>query len=93
MKCKQHDRNVVSGDHLIGTFNKRKLRKCFNAYCAFVHLQGKAKRYMGRILQRMDLWMKKRAMTSWRANGHLKYMAEMTVLQNENVGIIEQKSR
>ena len=66
LKCKQHDRNLVSAGHLTYVFNVRTMRSCFNAYCAFVHKQRRAKNYVGRILIRMDLWMKRRAIITWK---------------------------
>ena len=66
LKSKQHERNLVSAGHLTYSFEIRTLRRCFDAYCAFVHKQRRAKNYWGRILIRMDLWMKRRAMVTWR---------------------------
>jgi hypothetical protein len=53
------------------------MRRCFNAYCAYANNQRKAKNYWGRILTRMDLWMKRRAVVTWRKNGNVKYLFEL----------------
>ena len=93
LKCKQHDRNLVSADHLIYAFNVRIMRRCFDAYCAFVHKQRRAKNYVGRILIRMDLWMKRRAVVTWRANGNLKFMHELNEKQMNTVFSINELTK
>lgn len=75
--CKQHDRNLISAGHLTYNFDVRAMRRCFDAHCAFVNNQRRAKNYWGRILIRMDLWMKRRAMVTWRKNGNIKYLFEL----------------
>ena len=71
----------MSADHLTYTLNIRTMRRCFNAYCAFVQRQRRAKGYAGRILTRMDLWMKRRAVVTWRANGNIKFSFELNEKQ------------
>lgn len=85
LKSKQHDRNLVSADHLTYALDIRTLRRCFNAYCAFTHKQRRAKNYWGRILIRMDLWMKRRAMVAWRSNGNVKFLCELNEKQINTV--------
>ena len=75
--CKQHDRNVIKAGNLTYTFEVRSMRRCFDAYCAFVHKQKRAKNYWGRILIRMDLWMKRRAVVTWRKNGNVKHLHDL----------------
>lgn len=86
--CKQHDRNVVSAGHLTYAFDVRAMRRCFDAHCAFVHKQRRAKNYVGRILIRMDLWMKRRAMVTWRKNGNIKFLYELDWKQMHTVKTI-----
>lgn len=33
LKGKQHEKNEISAEHLIGTLNKRTLRRHYNAFC------------------------------------------------------------
>ena len=93
LKCRQHDRNVISGDKLKQTWDRRKLRRCFDAYCAFTQYHKKAKGRCGRMLQHMELWMKKKAITTWLENGHMKRMYEINLGQHTCVGQIEGMGR
>lgn len=93
LKGKQHERNEVSAEHLLGTLNKRTLRRHFNAYCSFIHRHKTAKKYWKRILQRMDLWQKKRTMKRWRENGNLKRIFELQQIQNETAAAIESRNK
>ena len=93
LKCKQHDRNLISADHLTYALNIRTMRRCFDAHCAFVHKQRRAKNYVGRILIRMDLWMKRRAVVTWRSNGNVKYLFELNEKQMNTVNHIGDLSK
>ena len=83
--CQQHDRNVASASDLTRTLEDRMLRRHFNAYCAFANRQRRARKYFGRILSRMDLWMKSRYMERWRENGNEKVQYELNTVQNSDV--------
>lgn len=78
---------------MMETFRDRKLRRHFNALCAFVIQHRRARDYWGCILSRMDLWMKQRIMNKWRDNGGEKVLFELNKIQNDTVEVLEAKSR
>ena len=67
------------------TLDKRTMRKIYKAILFYSNRSLKAKRYWTRILGRMDLYMKHRAVKIWNENSHFKHQID---LANKQDGII-----
>ena len=78
----QHSRNERSADYVIETFKQRQMRKFYNAWCQYTNKMLLIKRYWRKILHRMDLYLKQRAVKIWNTHAHIKYEFDLESRQN-----------
>jgi len=90
-KSLQHDRNVNSGKYLYNTLCLKLLRKTFNAMCFETRRQVTARKYWNKIFNKMDHFMKKRAMKMWSHGGHVKYSDDLINHQDTLIDEIQQR--
>lgn len=81
-KSIQHDKNVSSQEFMSNTLNLKLLRKVFNAMCFETKRQLTARKYWTKIFNKMDHFMKKRAVHIWNNGGHNKYSEDLIDTQD-----------
>jgi hypothetical protein len=54
------------------------MRKHFNALCVFTNNFKKSKTYWSIVLNKMDVWMKRRTFLRWIDNSHLTRVQQLT---------------
>lgn len=60
------------------TREARIMRKHFNAFCVFTNNFKKSKTYWSIVLNKMDVWMKRRTFLRWIENSHLTRVQQLT---------------
>ena len=85
--------NEKSSEILIRTFEIRRMRQIFNAYCAFCTIRQSAKRKLRKTLQDVDLKILSMAVKKWKSNGNKKRLRELRETAQETREQIEERSR
>lgn len=53
----QHDRNIISGEHMRTTLMHKRMRKAFNSICFFINRQKTSYKYWKRIFGKIENYM------------------------------------
>jgi hypothetical protein len=67
---------------MANTLNLKLMRKVYNAMCFETNRQLTARKYWTKIFNKMDHFMKKRAVHIWNNGGHNKYSEDLIDTQD-----------
>jgi hypothetical protein len=91
-RSNQLQRNRSGAEYMREVLQLRQKKKFFDSICQLNERDKRAKAYWLRILNKMDAFMKMRALKRWNENGHLKKQFELNQLQLETIALIEKRN-
>ena len=93
LKSLQGDKNRRSAEHMAGVLRMRQLQKLFNAYCAYVERHKVAKRYLKKMLNKLDMCKKQSYIRHWNVKSKLKKEWILENKINDQVDDIDGKNK
>ena len=80
---RQHDRNMNGMLYLRHKANTKLMQRVYDATVWYTQRNLRARRYWTRILNRMDAFLRQRAINVWRENAGLSYENELKRIQGQ----------
>lgn len=90
---RQHDKNMNGMLYLRHKANMRLMQKVFDAMAWYTERNKRAHHYWSKILNRMDAFMRTRAIHTWRQNAGISYEKELMGIQDQMTDSIYKRNQ